>query len=123
MDLKGLLGKLTETLENIGTKTALYIAPALIGLVPMPADAVVSASMVKDIARKTNLTLEEAAFLNYWFRHIIEYSWPIYRGIISSISIVDTVKTLCSMTAINALIGLAISYYIFKKNRLRKSSL
>ena len=125
MDLKGLLGKLAETLENIGTRTALYIAPALIGLVPMPAGAVVSASMVKDIARKTNLTPEEAAFLNYWFRHIIEYSWPIYQGIILtgivfSISIVDTVKTLCPMTAINALIGLAISYYIFKKKPLKK---
>ncbi len=121
MDLRGLLKRLAETLENIGAKAALYTAPALIGLVPMPAGAVVSASMVKNIAKKIGLTLEEAAFLNYWFRHIIEYSWPIYQGIILtgvifSISIVDVVKTLFPMTIINALIGLAIGHLlIFKK--------
>ncbi len=120
MDLKGLLKKLAETLENIGAKTALYTAPALIGLVPMPAGAVVSASMVKNIAKKLGLSSEEAAFLNYWFRHIIEYSWPIYQGIILtgiifSISIVDVVKTLSPMTAVNALIGLVMGYLIFKR--------
>ena len=120
MDLRGLLKRLAETLENIGAKAALYTAPALIGLVPMPAGAVVSASMVKNIAKKLGLALEEAAFLNYWFRHIIEYSWPIYQGIILtgvifSISIVDVVKTLSPMTAANALIGLVMGYLIFKK--------
>jgi len=120
MDLRGSLKRLAETLESIGAKAALFIAPSLIGLVPMPAGAVVSASMVKNIAEKIGLASEEVTFLNYWFRHIIEYSWPIYQGIILtgvifSISIVDVVKTLFPMTVINALIGLAIGYPILKK--------
>jgi len=120
MDLKGMLKDLAKTLEKAGEKIALHVAPPLIGLVPMPAGALVSASMVRDLAKRLKLTPEEATFINYWFRHIMEYSWPIYQGIILtsaifSINVVDVIKTLSPMTFFNALIGLLISYMIFKR--------
>jgi hypothetical protein len=37
MELKGLLLRLSHTLEAIGPKAALHLVPAIIGLVPMPA--------------------------------------------------------------------------------------
>lgn len=119
MDKKGLLRRLAQSLERIGSRPALYMIPAVIGLVPMPAGALVSASMVRDVSKKWNLGPEEITFLNYWFRHIIEYSWPIYQGIILASAIFSTtvsqiVRTLFIMTIVNAVIGLTIGYFVFK---------
>ena len=126
MDELGLLKKLARSLESIGSKASLYLIPAVIGLVPMPAGALVSATMVRDIAWKWKLSPEEATFINYWFRHIIEYSWPVYQSIILtsvifSLSIEKTIRTLFPMTLVNALIGLLIGYFIFK-NKEKPSS-
>ncbi len=126
MDELGLLKKLARSLERIGSKASLYLIPAVIGLVPMPAGALVSATMVRDIAWKWKLSPEEATFINYWFRHIIEYSWPVYQSIILtsiifSLSIEKTIRILFPMTLVNALIGLLICYFIFK-NKEKPSS-
>ena len=127
MDKEGLLRKLAETLEKIGSRVALFAAPTLIGLVPMPAGALVSASMVKDVAKRLGLNPEETTFLNYWFRHVMEYSWPIYQGIILtgvilSVSIGEIVKSLFFMTVANAGIGLAIGHFFFKKQAVNKNN-
>lgn len=127
MDKEGLLRKLSGTLEKIGFRVALFTAPALIGLVPMPAGALVSASMVKDVAKKLGLNPEETTFLNYWFRHVMEYSWPIYQGIILtgvilSVSISEVVKSLFFMTIASAEIGLVIGYFFLKKRTVNRSN-
>lgn len=82
MEEKGLLANLAKTMEAFGSKRAMHIVPAMIGLVPMPAGAVVSATAVKSIARKLGLKPEEATFINYWFRHIWEFSVPIYQSVV-----------------------------------------
>ena len=56
--------------------------PALIGLMPMPAGALVSAPMIEKVADKLNLKPEEKTVINYWFRHVWEFSWPMYQAII-----------------------------------------
>lgn len=58
--------------------------PALIGLLPMPGGAVFSAPMVREAAGGDHATAapEQLAAVNYWFRHIWEYWWPLYPGVI-----------------------------------------
>ncbi len=60
--------------------------PALVGLLPMPGGALVSAPLVESIQTKQEYPPEFKAILNYWFRHIWEYWWPLYPGVILAIT-------------------------------------
>jgi integral membrane protein (TIGR00529 family) len=61
--------------------------PALIGLLPMPGGALFSAPMVESATGSDQVEPELKVAINYWFRHLWEYWWPLYPGIILSISL------------------------------------
>jgi integral membrane protein (TIGR00529 family) len=82
MERSGMLTGLATAMESMNPKLALHFIPIVIGLVPMPAGALVSATASKDLAKRTNLSPEESTFINYWFRHIWEFSMPVYPSII-----------------------------------------
>ncbi|WP_456398315.1 TIGR00529 family membrane protein [Palaeococcus sp. (in: euryarchaeotes)] len=63
-------------------KYSLAALPSLIGLMPMPAGALVSAPMIEGIADRLGVPPEKKTLINYWFRHIWEHSWPMYQSII-----------------------------------------
>jgi len=63
-------------------KINLIVFPVLIGLLPMPGGAIFSAPMVKNMGKDHNLTGAHLSYINYWFRHIWEYWWPLYPGIL-----------------------------------------
>ncbi len=65
------------------------VPPALIGLLPMPGGALVSAPMVEETDRDNNLTPEQRTYINFWYRHIWEYFWPLYPGLIVAASIMN----------------------------------
>ncbi|MFC1992739.1 DUF401 family protein [Chloroflexota bacterium] len=120
MEERGLLAKLATTMEGIGPRFAMHLVPAIIGLVPMPAGALVSATTVRGLVKRLRLTPEQGTFINYWFRHIWEFSIPIYPSIITasvilSIPIFSVVKTLSPMTALAIASGTVLSYAILKK--------
>lgn len=60
----------------------LVVFPALIGLLPMPGGAIFSAPMVKNLGQRRQLSGAELSYVNYWFRHIWEYWWPLYPGVL-----------------------------------------
>lgn len=119
MEVKGLLAKLAATMERIGPKLAMHLVPAVIGLVPMPAGALVSATALKDLAKRMGLTPEQATFINYWFRHICECSLPVYPAIITasvilSVPLSSMVPTLFPISVLAVAIGSVSSYRILK---------
>jgi len=68
---------------------AMVALPALIGLLPMPGGALFSAPMVES-AVATNTDRPPPALLsavNYWFRHVWEYWWPLYPGVILAMTL------------------------------------
>ena len=65
----------------------LAIPSAFIGLLPMTAGAMMGAPIVEEAARRWTLTPAWKTFLNYWFRHIWEYSWPMYVNLIMAAAI------------------------------------
>ena len=67
----------------------LVIFPALIGLLPMPGGAVFSAPMVKEMGADKNISKDHLSFINYWFRHIWEYWWPMYPGVLLATLMAD----------------------------------
>jgi len=65
----------------------LAIPSAFIGLLPMTAGAMMGAPIVEEAARRWTLSPAWKTFLNYWFRHIWEYSWPMYPNLIMAATI------------------------------------
>jgi len=70
-----------------GQTFSLILIPAAIGLVPMPGGALFSAPLVGKTAENSNNSAEWKAAVNYWFRHILEYWWPLYPVVIVTLSI------------------------------------
>jgi integral membrane protein (TIGR00529 family) len=70
-----------------GQMFSLILIPAAIGLVPMPGGALFSAPLVGKTAENSDKTAEWKSAVNYWFRHILEYWWPLYPVVIVTLSI------------------------------------
>ncbi len=70
-----------------GRALGLVLIPATIGLVPMPGGALFSAPLVGETLRDRDLPAAWKASVNYWFRHVLEYWWPLYPVVIVSLSI------------------------------------
>jgi len=81
--MAGFVKLMVQSLESIlPPKWVTRAAPAIIGLLPMPGGAMVSAPIVKEIGRNENKRPEIFTASNYWWRHIWEASWPLYPSII-----------------------------------------
>ena len=66
------------------------IMPALVGLVPMPGGAVVSAPLIDRSLGDSQLPGTDKNLINYWFRHIWEVSWPLYPSVLLALGYVGT---------------------------------
>jgi len=85
--LKMLVEGLQELLGKRGFATT--IPPMMIGLLPMPGGAMLSAPMVKELSDGLDVSPEANTYINYWFRHVWEYFWPLYPGIIIGIALLE----------------------------------
>ncbi len=85
--LKEMLDAFSRLLKD--NRISLIIPPALIGLLPMPGGAMFSAPMVEESAKDVKLKPYQKTYINYWFRHIWEYGWPLYPGLIIASSLLE----------------------------------
>jgi len=119
MEIKGLLANLATALENINPKLAVHLIPAVIGFVPMPAGTLVSATASRESLGRLGVSPAQSTYINYYFRHLWEFSLPVYPSIlmasvILSVPVPALIKTLFPITLITILIGAVISYRILK---------
>jgi uncharacterized protein len=105
MELSGQLQRMLKNFEGLisSPRLNLIVFPALIGLLPMPGGAVFSAPMVKELAGTRKLSADRLSFINYWFRHIWEYWWPLYPGVLlatlmSNIDLPVFILFMCPLT-------------------------
>jgi integral membrane protein (TIGR00529 family) len=68
--------------ERVPHRMSFAALPAVIGLLPMPGGAMFSAPMVDSADRSGRLPSLLKTQTNYWFRHVWEYWWPLYPGVI-----------------------------------------
>ena len=89
METTGQMKRLVSSFEGISNNVRinLTVFPALIGLLPMPGGAVFSAPMVEAMSKEHDISQADKALINYWFRHIWEYCWPLYPGVILALSL------------------------------------
>ena len=91
LQTSGNFKKMVESLENLIPEPRLILAlpPSFIGLLPMIGGALMSAPIVAEAAKKWNISSAWKTFLNYWFRHIWEYCWPLYLNLIIAAAIIQ----------------------------------
>ena len=119
MEQKGMLTKLAHTLESIGPKMAMHVVPSVIGMVPMPGGALVSATAMKGLAERLRLTPAQATYINVWFRHIWELAVPVYPSVIAAsvvlaVSLSTVVVTMLPVIPLMAFFGGIVSYRILR---------
>ncbi|MEW5795393.1 MAG: DUF401 family protein [Candidatus Zixiibacteriota bacterium] len=80
----GYLGRLSAACQNLpgGARTAVAVLPPLIGLMPMPGGSLLSAPLVNSVLSYPRYSAHFKCAANYWFRHLVEFMWPIYAGVV-----------------------------------------
>ena len=88
MSESGVMKDLVDYIKKrVSRRTGLALIPAVIGLLPMPGGAIFSAPLVDDFDEDKSIDPHLKTKINYWFRHIWEYWWPLYPGVILAIDI------------------------------------
>lgn len=87
--LSGVLTDMVKALQQkfSGVKVLLAIMPAFLGLLPSVGGARFSAPIVEELSTNLKLLPEHKSAINFWFRHIFEFSNPIVPGLILACSI------------------------------------
>ncbi len=122
-----MFDKLIASLNAVvrDTRVVAMIAPAIVGFLPMPGGALVSAPLVDVSTKKMNLKSEFCTFLNYWFRHVWEFVWPVYAGLLifqeySRIPLKKIILFQSPFTLLNIITGLIVAFFYFKKYRIKR---
>lgn len=68
-------------------RIAMAVAPLLIGTLPMPGGAIMSAPLVESMDPDKNHGGDVLSAVNYWFRHSLELAWPLYPAFILTSSL------------------------------------
>lgn len=66
---------------------AMAVTPLLIGTLPMPGGAILSAPLVDSMNRNPDVDGSVLSAVNYWFRHCLELFWPLYPAFILTSSL------------------------------------
>jgi len=66
--------------------------------------------MVKEIGQRSTLGSDKLSYINYWFRHIWEYWWPLYPGILLASALAEIhlwmfIAFMCPMTVVTVSAG------------------
>ena len=86
----GRMDEITEGLRHVlkDIRVVIALLPAMIGMLPIMGGALVSAPMVVAGSDELKLSAERRTFINYWFRHIWEYSLPTFPAIVIAATVI-----------------------------------
>lgn len=125
----GASNSLIESFEVIGPRFAAFSTPAVIGLLPMPGGAYVSAVVVDPLYNDMRLKSDVKTFINYWFRHLWITTWPLYQGVILASGILGLSSSYIMMLNMPITLAALVSGVIFgyreinrNKHRIKKGS-
>lgn len=124
MEKTGQMQRMLDAFKGLikNPRLNLVVFPALIGLLPMPGGAVFSAPMVKQLGAHANLNGNQLSFVNYWFRHIWEYWWPLYPGILLATVLADVnLALLVPVLAPLTLVSVAFGYGVLKRSAVAEA--
>ena len=121
---KNILSAMMSTAKILFKKRRAIIIsmPMLIGMLPSLGGAYFSAPMVKEATSGIQMSQEEKAFINYWFRHPWEFILPLYPGILlaSAVSNIPLYNLIKANTVYAFL--LIVTGFLFAMRGVEKSS-
>jgi integral membrane protein (TIGR00529 family) len=83
MAVTGVMKDMVQSVrDRVPHRMSFAALPAVIGLLPMPGGAMFSAPMVDSADSTGRIPSLLKTQTNYWFRHVWEYCWPLYPGVI-----------------------------------------
>jgi len=103
-----------------GLAVSLMMIPAVIGMVPMPGGALFSAPLIgRTVEKSSSISPAWKTAVNYWFRHILEFWWPLYPVVIVTLSIftIQTWKFMLLMIPFT-FVSLATGYFFLLRGRV-----
>lgn len=110
--LSGALTDMVKALRRTFSDVKILLAtmPAFLGLLPSVGGARFSAPIVEELSENINLSPEHKAAINFWFRHLFEFSSPIIPGMIMACSIAgvtfgEFISHLCWVTILAFTVG------------------
>ena len=108
----GALAGMVHALQRIfsSNRVTLAVMPAFLGLLPSLGGARFSAPIVEEASKGLGLTSDHQAAINFWFRHIFEFSSPIIPGMIMACNIAgvaysEFIMHLCWLTVLMFSVG------------------
>jgi integral membrane protein (TIGR00529 family) len=121
LEKSGQIDRLTESLRQFVTsrKLASAMLPAIVGFLPMPGGALFSAPMVEAATSDLPIDNDKKVEINHWFRHIWEYFWPLYPGVIYTANLLNLEVKKFSGLQFPITIMAIISGFIFVMRRVR----
>jgi hypothetical protein len=104
-------------------RVAMAAAPLLIGTLPMPGGAILSAPLVDAMDPNREHANDVLSAANYWFRHNLELAWPLYPAFILTASLTGlSVGRLMLLNAYAAPVLFALGLlFILPRKRLAPS--
>lgn len=88
MSASGIMSDLVQLVRSrVSQRTAIGMLPALIGFLPMPGGALFSAPLVGDCDREGAVDPQLKTQINYWFRHVWEFWWPLFPGVLLALEL------------------------------------
>ncbi len=123
----GALAGMVQALYRmfVSPKFTLAIMPAFLGLLPSIGGARFSAPIVEEASKGVEITAEQKAGINFWFRHIFEFSSPLVPGLIlacgiAGIKIGDLILHLGWLTIVAFIVGWIFLIRPLKVKSLKK---
>lgn len=126
MKNSGALAAFAQSVEVVapGPRASLVITPLLIGTLPMPGGALLSAPLVDALDTERRQGAEGLSAINYWFRHALELSWPLYPAFILTCSLSGIPTFRLSLLNLYAPLSLIVlgQFLVIKGNALPPSA-
>lgn len=80
----GIINEFMSSARSIfkSERLLLVLMPSFLGFLPSLGGAIFSAPLVQNASRAYDLTAEKKTVINYWFRHIWEFTNPLFTGML-----------------------------------------
>ena len=125
----GALAGMVHALQRIfsSNRVTLAVMPAFLGLLPSLGGARFSAPIVEEASKGLGLTSDHQAAINFWFRHIFEFSSPIIPGMIMACNIAgvaysEFIMHLCWLTVLMFSVGWFVLIRPIKADSIKENA-
>lgn len=120
--IDGLMAASRQLLRS--ERILLPLMPAFLGFLPSLGGAIFSAPLVESASKPFILSAERKTAINYWFRHVWEYTNPIFTGMLLASQLSDLpLSALIAHMSWVTMLAIVIGWVLFISPLKRQNSI